>query len=220
MTSYGGATNWLRSPVRERRYRIPANALTSAIGRAPELHIAEVGHARYLTQSRQHVGPDGIVDGEDHHRVAARSVAPDLHARDVDVVLAEDRAKTPDHARPVVVAADEEAPLRHEVDAKRVDSNRARLAHEHSAGELVPVHTKRDEAGVASTRGAAPFDQLDAPAGGDQSRVDGVDAVFRERLQHASNRGRDQKVDVVLGQLALALELDRVHPAAEHLAVQ
>src|SRR5260370_42213988 len=84
----------------------------------------------------------------------------------------------------------------------------------------MPVHTECDEAGVASTRGTASFDQPDAPAGGDQPSVDRVDAVFSERLEHTSNGGRDQKVDVVLGQLALALELDGVDPAAEHLAVQ
>src|SRR5712691_13117628 len=167
MTSYGGATSVLRSPARERRYRMPGKALTSAIGRSPELHVPEVGHAGHLTEPRQHVGADGIVDGEDHHGVAARRVAPDLHARDVDVVLTQDRAKAADHSRPVVVPADQEAPLGHEVDPKRVDPDRARLAHEHGAGELVPVHTEGDEAGVASMRGTAPFDQLDAPAGGD-----------------------------------------------------
>src|SRR5260370_1234005 len=100
MTSYGGANRDLRSPARERRYRMPGKALTSAIGRSPELHVPEVGHACHLTEPRQHVGADGIVDGEDHHRVAAGRVAPDLHAGDVDVVLAQDRAKAPYHTLP------------------------------------------------------------------------------------------------------------------------
>src|SRR5712691_836312 len=95
MTSYGGATSVLRSPARERRYRMPGKALTSAIGRSPELHVPEVGHAGHLTEPRQHVGADGIVDGEDHHGVAARRVAPDLHARDVDVVLTKIVPKLP-----------------------------------------------------------------------------------------------------------------------------
>src|SRR5260370_17522454 len=101
MTSYGGANTDLRSPTRERRYRMPGKALTSAIGRSPELHVPEVGHACHLTEPRQHVGADGIVDGEDHHRVAAGRVAPDLHAGDVDAVLAQAPAKAPPDPRPV-----------------------------------------------------------------------------------------------------------------------
>src|SRR6266852_5564495 len=182
MTSYGGANSVLGLPALASRYRIPGNALTSAIGRVSELDVAKVRHASNLPQSYQHVVADGIVDGEDHHRVAARRITADLHARDVDVVLAQDRAKAADHARAVLVTADEKAPFGHEIDPKRIDSNRARLSHQHGAGKLVAVHAKCDEAGVASMRRAAPLDQLHAPAGGDQSGVHGVDPVLREGL--------------------------------------
>src|SRR5260370_6213018 len=220
MTSYGGATSALRLPAIASRYRIPGSARTSAIGRAPKLDVSKVGHARHVPQARKHVGTDRIVDGEDHHRVAPRRIATHLHARDVDVVLAQDRAEAADHPRPVIVPADQESPLWHQVDSERVDSNRTRLPHEHRARELVAVHTKSDEAGVASMRRAAALDQLDAPARGDEARVDGVYTVFRERLQDAANRRRNQQVHVVLSHLTLELELDRAHSAAEELAVQ
>jgi len=68
--------------------------------------------------------------------------------------------------------------------------------------------------------GTPPLDQFDAPARCDQSRIDGIDAIFREGLQDASNRRRDQQVDVMLGKLTLELQLDRTNPSLEQLAVQ
>ena len=59
-------------------------------------------------------------------------------------MLAQDRAETPDHPRSVLVPADQEATLRHQVDAKRVDANRAQLAHQNGAGELMAAHANRD----------------------------------------------------------------------------
>src|SRR4029077_8484353 len=118
MTSYGGATNVPRLPAFASRYRIPGSALTSAIGRAPELHISKGGHACHVAQAHKHVGADRIVDGEDHHRVAPGRIAAHLHARDVDVVLSQDRAEAANHPRPVIVPAHQEPPLRHEVDSE------------------------------------------------------------------------------------------------------
>src|SRR5260370_13631735 len=90
MTSYGGATSVLRLPALASRYRIPGSPRTSAIGRAPELDVSKVGHARHVAQARKHVWADRIVDSEDHHRVAPRRIATHLHARELDVVLAKD----------------------------------------------------------------------------------------------------------------------------------
>jgi len=42
---------------------MPVKALTSAIGRSPELHVPEVGHACHLTEPRQHFGADGSLIG-------------------------------------------------------------------------------------------------------------------------------------------------------------
>src|SRR5712691_11595264 len=113
MTSYGGATSVLRLPALASRYRIPGSARTSAIGPAPELDVPKVGHARHVAQPREHVGADRVVDGQDHHRVAPRRIAPYLHARDVDIVLAQDRAKAAHYPRPVIMPADQEPPFGH-----------------------------------------------------------------------------------------------------------
>src|SRR2546425_2868137 len=220
MTSYGGDTSLPGSPARARWYRSPGVARTSAIGASPELDVPEVRHAVHLAEPGQDVSLDRVVDGQDHHRVPARTIASDLHARDVHVVLAEDGAEPPDHPGPVFVAADQEAAVGHQVDPKRVDPNCARLSHQHGAGDFVPVDAKRDEAPVAAVRRASPLDELHTAAGCDQARVDLVDAVLGERLQHAFDRGGDEQVDVVLGELSLEVELDGADPPAEELRVQ
>src|SRR5216683_457920 len=221
MTSYGGATSVLGSPARARLYRTPGRARTSAIGLGPsELDVAEVRHAADLAQLGQHVWRHAVIHGQDHHRVASRRVAAHLHARDVDVVIAQDRAKTPNDAGPVVVAADQETPFGHEVDAERVDAHRAELSHQHGAGQLVPSDANGHQAGVAAVPWAPALDQLHATARRNQARVDRVDAVFGKRLQHTFNGRRDKKVHVVLRQLAFEVQLDRADAATEELHMQ
>src|ERR1700730_1244178 len=192
MTSYGGATNLVRWAVSA--YRMPGSARRSAIGVSAELHGTQVRHSIDLTKPLQDIRADRIIDSQDHHGVASRTIAPNLHARDVDVVLAEDGANAPDQARPVRVPADQEAAGRHEVDPERVDPDGARLAHHHRAGELVSVDAQRDPARLTSAGGTAPLDQLHAPARCDQPRIDLVDAIFGEGLKHALDRCRDQQV--------------------------
>src|SRR6267143_2593775 len=121
MTSYGGATSLVGSPARARWYRIPGNARTSAIGASPQLDVAQVRHAVHLTQQRQHVSFDRVVDGEDHHCAPPWPVTSHLHVRDVDVVLAEDGAEPSHHAGTVLMAAHQEAAIRDEVDSEGVD---------------------------------------------------------------------------------------------------
>src|SRR5579864_1427574 len=112
---------------------MPGSARTSAIGPPqsydPELDVAKVRHARDLAQTGQHILRDAIVDREDHHRVASGRLAPELHARDIDIVLTEDGAELADHARAVLVEAHEEATFGHQVDAKGVDSHGTQLLH-------------------------------------------------------------------------------------------
>ena len=69
-------------------------------------------------------------------------------------------------------------------------------------------------------RRAPALDHLQPPARGDQTRVYRVDAVLGERLQRSLDGIGDQKVDVVLRQLALEVQLDRADAAAEELSVQ
>src|ERR1700674_25007 len=219
MTSYGGATSKLRSPALG-SYRIPGSARTSAIGASLELNVPQIRHSRDLAESLQNISLHAIVHGEDHHRAATRAVATHLHACDVDVVLAEDGAHTPHQARPVLMPADQEAAGGNKVDPKRVDADCARLAHDHRARELVTIDAQSHHAGIAPTRRAAPLDQPDAATRSDQARVDLVDAVFGERLEYPFDGRCDDEVDVVLGELAVEIELDRADPAAEELRVQ
>src|SRR5579859_746376 len=218
MTSYGGATSLVSSPASA--YRIPGSARTSAIGASSQLYVAEVRHSIDLMQAVEHARAHGVVDREDHHRPAARSVPADEHARDVDVVLAKNGADAAHDARLVLVLADEEAALRDEVHSKPIDAHDSRLVHQHSARELVAVHAQRDQAGVAAAGRSPALDDLHAAAGGDETRVDCVDPVLGEALQHALDSGGDEQVDVVLGQLPLEIQLDHAGAAAEQLRVQ
>src|SRR5579864_6454779 len=203
---------------------MPGSARTSAIGPPqsynPELDVAKVRHARDLSQARQHILRDAVVDREDHHRVAARRITPELHARDVDIVLAEDGPELTDHARAILVQAHEKAPFGHQVDAKGVDSHGPQLPHQDSAGDLVALHANRDQARIAAMGSAPPLDHLDATISRDQPGVHGVDPVFRERLYDAFDRSSDQEADIVLGQLAFAIELDGAHATPEELHMQ
>src|ERR1700694_20621 len=136
MTSYGGATSELGSPARARWYRRPVRARTSAIGLVAELDVAQVGHPRHVAQLGQHVRRDAVVDGQDHHRVATGRIAANLHAGDVDVVLAEDRAHASHDAWSIVVPADPDATFWNQVDAKGIDADGARLTHQDGGGQL------------------------------------------------------------------------------------
>src|SRR5436305_4482566 len=143
ITSYGGATSSVSRAASA--YRIPGSGRTSAIARPLEVDVVQVGEAVDGAQVVENRVADRVVDREDHHRAAARRVAADEHARDVHVVLAEDRADAADDAGAVLVPADEEAAIGHKIDAKRVDARYPRLAHQHGARELVAMHAQRDE---------------------------------------------------------------------------
>lgn len=52
-------------------------------------------------------GRDVVVEGEDHQRVLAWSRPGEVHGADVHVGLAEHGPDPPDHAGPILVAADE-----------------------------------------------------------------------------------------------------------------
>src|SRR5258706_9680184 len=173
---------------------MPGKERTSAIGVSADLYVAQVGHPPNLSQPSEHVGGNPIIDGENHHRITARRVPTDLHARDVHVVLAEDAANSPHDARAVLVAADQEAALGHEVDPKRVDAHSTRLPHQDGAGYVMTLHPHRDEARVAALGAASPLDQLDPPAARDEAGVDRIYSLLRERLQKTFDWGCDHEI--------------------------
>jgi len=79
------------------------------VGVHPQLDVTQVCHPVDLAQTVEQLGRDTVVDRQDHHRVAPRRVASDLHAGDVHVVLAEDAADLAHDPGPVLVPADEKA---------------------------------------------------------------------------------------------------------------
>ena len=135
-------------------------------------------------------------------------------------MLAEDAADPTDHSGPVIVPADEEPPVGHEVDAEGVDAHRARLAHQDGARDLVLLHAHGNQARVAAVWPAAALDQANAATACDETRVDRVDPLLGEGLQEPFDGGRHEQVDVVLGELSLEVQLDRADAGAEELPVQ
>src|SRR5438046_648958 len=180
----------------------------------------QVRHTVDSPQPVEHRFGYRVVHRQDHHRATARSIPADEHARDVDVVLAEDRAHSTDHSRPVLVAADQEASIGHEVHTKSVDANHTRLVHQHGARKLVALHAQGDETRVAAMRVTTALDDLDSATGSYQARVHRVDAVLGKALEHTLDSRRHEQVHVVLRQLALELELDRTDASTEELRVQ
>src|SRR5438105_3345024 len=154
----------------------------SAVGVLEQLYVAQIRHPLYLSQPRQNLWRDAVVDGQDHHGIGTRRVSADLHARDVHVVLAENAADLAHDARTIFVAADQKTALGYQVHAKRIDSHRTRLSHQQGARDLVVHHAESDQAGIAAVRTAASLDQADPAIGGYQTRVDRVDALLGEWL--------------------------------------
>src|SRR5260370_9311698 len=143
---------------------MPGRARMSAMGFSglAQLDVAQVRHAIHLAEPGKHLRPHAVVPGQDHRGFAAWRVPPDLHARDVDVVLTQDGAESPHDPRPVLMPADQESPFRHQVDAKRVDPHSPELAVHDCTRELVAPHPNRDEARVAAMRRGPALYELDA----------------------------------------------------------
>src|SRR5207237_9220784 len=102
----------------------------SAVGVSAELYITQIGHPPNLSQTCQHVGRYPIVHGQNHHCGAARRVGWDLHAGDVDVVLAQDGADLAEDPWAGVVAADQAAAYMDGVAPKRICPSPALAAHQ------------------------------------------------------------------------------------------
>ena len=75
----------------------------SQIPGVAQVNIVRVAEAGNPAQFFQHGARQRIVERDDHHRVTAHLPPPDLHRRDVDAALAEQRAHRANPARLVMV---------------------------------------------------------------------------------------------------------------------
>src|SRR6266550_1647185 len=78
---------------------------------------------RERADTRAHLVGDRVVEREDHERFAPRVETPDLHRRDVHVVLAEERPHATDEAGLVLVLRQEEMALHRDIDPEPVDEH-------------------------------------------------------------------------------------------------
>src|SRR5579872_2243117 len=117
MTSYGGAIT-PPSFTCSALYRVAPKGWTFAIRAsaradpASEPNLAELVEHRGVPHLVEQLRAHGVVDLHEHHRVAARAVATELDARDVDVVAREQRRDRGDHAWAILVRD-------HQVDTDR-----------------------------------------------------------------------------------------------------
>src|SRR2546423_4312911 len=144
----------------------------------------DVGHSRNSTDLRLDGFWNRVIDREDHDRVAPRAVAPDLHAGDVDVPLAEQRSDRADDAGAIRMPTHQEGALRHEIDAEIVELHDMRLVEQHGAadpcGTMLTGGAQRDEVRELAGPCTALLDNGDAVGGGDSPGVDRVDALSAE----------------------------------------
>src|SRR5437588_2953103 len=86
-----------------------------------------VSHARDSSDIRLDGFRDRIVDRKDHDGIAARPVAADLHAGDIDVLLTQEGPDGADHAGSVGMPAHQEGAMRDKVDPKIVEGDDVRF---------------------------------------------------------------------------------------------
>src|SRR2546422_231659 len=96
-----------------------------------------------------------LVEDQHHDGAAPLLPPPDVHRRDVDVLSSEDRADLADHARPVLIAEDQDVALARELDVEVAQTHDSRLTVEDGAGDdLAPTaRVRRDGQHARVARG-------------------------------------------------------------------
>src|SRR5207249_2872081 len=166
---------------------------------------------------RAHLVGHGVVERQDHQRLAARVKTPYLHRRDVHVVLAEQRADAADEARLVLVFRKEQVTLDRNVDPKAVNEHDPRLALHQRPADRGAADLHREQRPEACRFGLAVFADVEAASASDRERVHEVHALLAERLEQTLHHGRAQWLRVDLEQLTGVVELDAAGPLIEEL---
>src|SRR5262249_6301758 len=170
-------------------------------------HRNHAGRFRQLVERR---GVERAVDLVDRHRPAPGLVAAQIKLRDVDVVVAQERADAADYARPVVVAHDEHVALRRGLQAVRIDRDDALFrAPEERAGDpalvLFVADDDLDQAGEVLRSAGFRFRDAQAALFGDHRGVDLIDSRADLSEQAGQNRLSD-RAHVEVGHFAAVID--------------
>src|SRR5919109_2384726 len=210
MTSYGGATTFPRS-TRRGSYMMAWKGRTVATAalQGDGQHIGHAGDAANLGLNRLR---NRIIDREDHHGVAARMVAADLHARDVDVLLAKERPNGPDDPGPIGMPAHQEGALWHKVDTEVVELHDVRLVEQQRAADpgrsVLARGLERGEVGELTCASPSLLYDSNAVRSCHGSGVDRVDALGAEPAEEGGQHRRRQQGTVIVSDLARVINLE------------
>src|SRR3979411_1799014 len=104
--------------------------------RGPEARGAYRVDVGDRADTRAHFVGYGVVEREDHERLATRMESPDLHRRDVHVVLAEEGPNASDEPGLVLMLGEQEMAVHGNVDPEPVDEHDPRVTLHQRAGDL------------------------------------------------------------------------------------
>src|SRR5438105_15282209 len=122
----------------------------------------------------------------------------DLHRRDVDVVLAEERSHPPDKAGLVLMFCQQEMAVHRYVDPEAVDEYDPRVTLHERAGDLRRADLDREERRVPRRFGLTPPGDDEAARPCEVERVHEIHALLAERLEHALHCRRVKRLRVQL----------------------
>ncbi|CAO0830338.1 hypothetical protein SMICM17S_02097 [Streptomyces microflavus] len=205
--------DWSPSPAAEaahRRAPISADDQDQA-----QVHRTGRGGADLVADLGQHRLRDGLVHGEDDQGLAALRRPRDLHARDVQTGLAEDLADRADHTGTVLVTQDDHVVGERQVHVVLADGHDLlevlRACQRAGDRDLLAAGERAadgDHVAVVGRLGAGGEADLDTALLGEERGVDVGDGLVHDVLEDALERREFQHLDVVLGDLAIHLDVE------------
>src|SRR5829696_1633975 len=191
-------------------------------GRPSQGDRAGLVETRSLKEGVENFFRDGLVHGDCHRRAGTGLAAPDGHVADVDVVLPEDAAELPDHARPILVADEKHVLLGHhvEIEAHGFDEARLHPWPEERPANGVLTHAQLDEVRVVRALRRPRGLDLEPPLLRKRGRVDEVQGLEDHRREESFLRRDVEEACVESGDLAPVFDPERIIGAVRELVEQ
>ena len=144
--------------------------------------------------------------------------APDLHRRDIHVVLAEKSANPADETGLVLVLREQEVALDRHVDPEAVDEHDSRVTLHKRSGDLGRSDLHREERRIARRLGLTALGDHEAARPREVESVHEVDPLLAEGLEHAFHSGGAERLRVELEDRAAVRERELRRPVIEELS--
>ena len=162
---------------------------------------------------------DRLVDIGHHHRFPARRVTADLHAGNVDAVLAQDRPEGPDHARLVVVVGNQHLSRERALQREAIDRDDPGVTRSQVTVTVwlgVPATSNTNCGSVCSSPSISGVLDLHPNVDRHHARVDWRDPAPEPLLERRAQRGTQH----VLGDIRRDLTVHRKADPMRHIGHQ